>query len=375
MAFVQTVEDTRMTTRRDFLKGTAAASGIVFCGCGIVGSARAQQSDGQRLPVMINGKRIKTIDVHSHCHFHEAVNLMGEEAKAVLPPTKGAQEHFIIVEGRLKGMDAQAIDMEVLSINPFWYRKDRDTAAAIVKVQNEKLAELCASRPDRFAAFASLALQFPDLAVQQLDHAVRQQGLRGAAVGASVLGEDFSEPRFHPVWAKAEELGAVIFIHPQSTPDLAKRFKGNGWLSNTIGNPLDTTIALQHLIFEGTLDRFPGLKVLAAHGGGYLGSYAARSDHACFVSPQNCNPEIKLKKKPSEYLNQLHFDALVFTPEALRHLVAQVGVSQIMLGSDHPIPWEEHPVDHVFATQTLSDDEKVAILGGNAARLFGWSSP
>ena len=341
----------------------------------MVGSARAQQSDGQRLPVMINGKRIKTIDVHSHCHFHEAVNLMGEEAKAVLPPTKGAQEHFIIVEGRLKGMDAQAIDMEVLSINPFWYRKDRDTAAAIVKVQNEKLAELCASRPDRFAAFASLALQFPDLAVQQLDHAVRQQGLRGAAVGASVLGEDFSEPRFHPVWAKAEELGAVIFIHPQSTPDLAKRFKGNGLLSNTIGNPLDTTIALQHLIFEGTLDRFPGLKVLAAHGGGYLGSYAARSDHACFVSPQNCNPDIKLKKKPSEYLNQLHFDALVFTPEALRHLVAQVGVSQIMLGSDHPIPWEEHPVDHVFATQTLSDDEKVAILGGNAARLFGWSSP
>jgi aminocarboxymuconate-semialdehyde decarboxylase len=185
------------------------------------------------------------------------------------------------------------------------------------------------------------------------------------------LGEDFSEPKFHPVWAKAEELGAVLFIHPQSTPDLARRFKGNGWLANTIGNPLDTTIALQHLIFEGTLDRFPGLKIIAAHGGGYLASYAARSDHACFVAPQNCNPEIKLKKKPSEYLNQLYFDALVFTPEALRHLVAQVGASQVMLGSDHPIPWEPHPVDHVFATATLTDDEKMAILGGNAARLFG----
>ena len=145
-------------------------------------------------------------------------------------------------------------------------------------------------------------------------------------------------PNFTPVWAKAEELGAVLFVHPQSTPELAKRFKGNGWLSNLIGNPLDTTIALQHLIFEGTLDRFPGLKVLAAHGGGYLGSYAPRSDHACFVSPKNCNPDIKLKKKPTEYLNQLYFDALVFTPEALRHLVAQVGASQIMLGSDHPIP-------------------------------------
>jgi len=149
----------------------------------------------------------------------------------------------------------------------------------------------------------------------------------------------------------------VLFIHPQSTPELARRFKGNGWLSNTIGNPLDTTIALEHLIFEGTLDRFPGLKIIAAHGGGYLPSYAARQDHACFVSPQNCDPEIKLAKAPSEYLKQLHYDAMVFTPEGLRHLLAQVGASQLMLGTDHPIPWEQHPVDHVFATTSLSDDE------------------
>jgi aminocarboxymuconate-semialdehyde decarboxylase len=358
-----------MTTRRDFLKG-AAATGIVFCGCGLLDAARAEQQ-AARLPVTVNGKRVKTIDVHSHCLFHEAVNLMGEDAPKVLPPTKGAQDFFIVIEERLKGMDAQAIDMEVLSINPFWYRKDRDTAAEIVRIQNEKLAELCASHSDRFAAFASLTMQFPDLAVQQLETAIKKQGLRGAAVGAEVLGEDFSDPKFHPVWAKAEELGAVIFIHPQSVPELGKRFKGNGWLSNLIGNPLATTIALQHLIFEGTLDRFPGLKVVAAHGGGYLGSYAPRSDHACFISPQNCNPDIKLKKKPTEYLNQLYFDALVFTPEALRHLVAQVGASQIMLGTDHPIPWEEHPVDHVFATESLTDEQKIAILGGNAARLFG----
>src|SRR5712671_298283 len=335
-----------MNTRRDFLKVAGAATGIVFCSCGLRDAAWAQQGGGQRLPVMVNGKRVKTIDVHAHCHFREAVALMGDEASRVSSQTRGAQENFIVIEERLKGMDAQAIDMEVLSINPFWYRKDRDTAAQSVKVQNEKLAELCASRSDRFAAFASLALQYPDLAVQQLETAMKKQGLRGAAIGGSVLGEDFSEPKFHPVWAKAEELGAVLFIHPQSTPDLARSF-------------------------EGTLDRFPGLKIIAAHGGGYLASYAARSDHACFVSPQNCNPEIKLKKKPSEYLNQLYFDALVFTPEALRHLVAQVGASQVMLGSDHPIPWEPHPVDHVFATTTLTNDEKIAILGGNAARLFG----
>jgi predicted TIM-barrel fold metal-dependent hydrolase len=361
-----------MTTRRHFLKGAVSgAAGIAFCSCGLLDAARAQTSaTPARLPVMVGGKKVKTIDVHSHCFFHEAVDLMGADAPGVMPPTKGAQEHFIVIEERLKGMDAMAIDMEVLSINPFWYRKDRDTAAAIVKINNEKLAELCGQRPDRFAAFASLTMQYPDLAVAQLDNAVKTLGLRGAAVGASVLGEDFSGERFHPVWAKAEELGAVIFIHPQSTPQLASRFKGNGWLSNTIGNPLDTTIALQHLIFEGTLDKYPGLKVLAAHGGGYLGSYAPRSDHACFVSPQNCNADIALKKKPTEYLNQLYFDALVFTPEALRHLVAQVGSSRIMLGTDHPIPWEEHPVDHIFATTTLSDDEKIAILGGNAAKLF-----
>jgi aminocarboxymuconate-semialdehyde decarboxylase len=284
---------------------------------------------------------------------------------------RGAERQHIVIEQRLKEMDAMAVDMEVLSINPFWYRKDRDTAAQVVKLQNEKLAELCAAQPDRFAAFASLALQFPDLAVTQLEEAVKKLGLRGAAIGGSVAGVDFSDAKFHPVWAKAEELSAVLFIHPQSTPELAKRFQGNGWLANTIGNPLDTTIALQHLIFEGTLDRFPGLKIIAAHGGGYFPSYAPRSDHACFVSPANCNAEIKLKKKPTEYLKQLYFDALVFTPEALRHLAAQVGASQIVLGSDHPFAWEELPVDHIFATDTLSDDEKIAILGGNAARLFG----
>src|SRR3982075_1179631 len=357
-----------MTTRRNFLKG---AAGMAFCSCGLLDAARAQQPVPSRLPVMVDGKRVKTIDVHAHCPSEEAVARMGEAARSVRPETKGSDQMFIAMEERLRAMDAMAIDTEVLSINPFWYRKDRDTAAQIVKVQNEKLAELCASKPDRFAAYASLALQFPDLAVQQLETAMKQQGLRGAAIGGSVLGESFSDPKFHSVWAKAEELGAVLFIHPQSTPELNARFKGNGWLSNTIGNPLDTTIALQHLIFEGTLDRFPALKIIAAHGGGYLPSYAPRSDHACFVSPQNCNPEIQLKKKPTEYLNQLYFDALVFTPEGLRHLVAQVGASQVMLGSDHPIPWEEHPVDHVFATTTLSEQDKAAILGGNAARLFG----
>jgi aminocarboxymuconate-semialdehyde decarboxylase len=361
-----------MTTRRDFLK--TAAAGIVFCGCGMVHGANAQ-APRQKIPVMVNGKRVKTIDVHAHCHFREAGALLGDEAARVqLPPVNNAAEAFIEIEKRLAAMDSQAIDMEVLSINPFWYGKDRELAAQIVKIQNEKLAELCASKPDRFAAFASLTLQAPDLAVQELETAVKKQGLKGAAVGDVVNGVEFSDPKLHPVWAKAEELGVPLFIHPQSTPELAKRFAGNGWLSNTIGNPLSTTIALSHLIFEGTFDRFPGLKVIAAHGGGYLPSYADRSDHACLVGPKGCNPEIKLKKKPTEYLNQIWFDSLIFTPEAIRHLAAQVGSSQIVVGSDYPYPWEMAPVDHIFACTTLSDDEKADILGRTAAKLFGMTA-
>ena len=222
-----------MTTRRNFLKASAA-SGIVFCSCGLLDAAHAQQAPnphqpegGRRLPVAVNGKRVKTIDVHSHCNFHEIEPLLGADAAAILvPPVNGAKNAFIEIENRLKAMDAQAVDMEVLSVNPFWYGRDRDLAGKIVQIQNEKLAELCASKPDRFAAFASLTLQAPDLAVQELETAVRKQGLRGAAIGGSVMGEDFSDPKFHPVWAKAEELGAVLFIHPQSTPELAKRFKG-----------------------------------------------------------------------------------------------------------------------------------------------------
>ena len=366
-----------MTTRRNFLAaGTAAvATGVVFCKCGLLQGAHAQEPARQKIPVMVGGKRVKTIDVHSHCHFREAGALLGGDAAAVqLPPVNGAAEAFIEIDKRLAAMDAQAVDVEVLSINPFWYGRERDLAAQIVKIQNEKLAELCASKPERFAAFASLTLQAPDLAVQELETAVKKQGLKGAAIGGVVNGVEFSDPKFHPVWAKAEELGVPLFIHPQGVPELNKRLSGNGWLPNTIGNPLETTIALSHLIFEGTLDRFPGLKVIAAHGGGFLPSYADRSDHACMVGPKGCNPDAKLKKTPTEYLKQIYFDSLIFSPEAIRHLAAQVGAGQIVLGSDYPYPWQLHPVDHILASTSLSDEEKADILGRTAAKLFNFKA-
>src|SRR5436190_12563483 len=141
-----------MTNRRNFLK-----TGVVFCSCFLLARAHAQQAGPAKLPVAVAGKKVKTIDVHAHCHFREAGALLGADAAAVqLPPVNGAAEAFIEIDKRLAAMDDQAVDMEVLSINPFWYARDRELAGQIVKIQNEKLAELCASKPDRFAAFASL---------------------------------------------------------------------------------------------------------------------------------------------------------------------------------------------------------------------------
>ena len=162
-----------------------------------------------------------------------------------------------------------------------------------------------------------------------------------------------------------------MFIHPQGTAELERtsRLAGNGLLTNTIGNPLETTIALSHLIFEGTLDRFPGLKICAAHGGGYLPSYAARSNAVQTTFPHRMTGT--LKKRPTEYLRQLYFDSIVFTPEALRHLAAEAGPGQIVMGTDYPFPWTSTSVDHILGTPELSDADKVAMLGGTAMALLG----
>jgi aminocarboxymuconate-semialdehyde decarboxylase len=313
---------------------------------------------------VLGGRRVKTVDVHAHCAVPEAMALMGLS----VPP-----EGLSLGPVRLRAMDAQGIDIAALSINPYWYTAERDLARQLIAVQNEKLAELCAAQPERFVAFATVALQHPDLAVEQLEDGIKRLGLCGVSIGGSVNGEELSNPKFHPFWAKAEELGVLVFLHPQGVPDLAKRLQGNGLLTNVIGNPLETTIALSHLIFEGTLDRFPQLKLCAAHGGGYLPSYSARSDHGCLTFPDRCRGPA-LKKRPSEYVRELYFDSIVFTPEALRHLVAECGASQIMIGTDYPYPWTSTAVEHVLGTPSLSDAERAAILGDNACKLLRMAS-
>jgi len=350
-----------MTNRRELLShAVGALTGVAFTGCGLVSPAWSQAPQRRR-EVVVNGKRVKTVDVHAHCHIPEANTLMGLKV----------QPSLAISPERIKAMDEQGIDIEALSLNPiFWYKAEPDLAGQVVKLQNEKLADICAAQPDRFVGLASVALQHPELAAEQLEHAVKQLGLRGALIGGSVNGEELSDAKFHPFWAKAEQLGVLIFIHPQGTPEIAAagRLKGNGVLENVIGNPLETTIALSHLIFEGTLDSYPGIKICAAHAGGYLPSYAARSDQGCVTFPARCTKT--LEKKPTEYLRQLYYDSIVFTPEGLRHLIAEVGASQIVLGTDYPFPWTKTAVDHILTTPGLSDAERVAILGETAEKLL-----
>jgi aminocarboxymuconate-semialdehyde decarboxylase len=349
--------------RRRFCKGAAGMmAGALVARRGVGDAADALTQSGSaatRRSVMVGGRRVKTVDVHSHCVVPGVMEMMGQKTPA--------NASLIMGTDRLQQMDAQGIDVEVLSINPFWYSVDRELARGLIKTQNEKLSAFCAAHPDRFVGLATVALQHPDLAADQLEEGMKSPGLRGVSIGASVSGEELASPRFDPFWAKAERLRAPIFIHPQGVPEL-RRLQGNGVLTNVIGNPLDTTIALSHLIFEGTLDRFPGLRICAAHGGGYLPSYADRSDHGCLTFPEQCSKT--LKRRPTDYLKQLYFDSLVFSGEALRHLVAVCGASQIVLGTDYPFPWTSTAVDHVLGAPGLSDADRVAILGGTAEKLL-----
>src|SRR6476469_444587 len=348
-----------MTTRRGFIGGAGAFAGAAFCGCELFDAPHVHaQPAVKRREVVVNGKRVKTVDVHAHCVFPEVMAMLDLKWR---PP------NLVVGADRFAAMDAQGIDMEAISINAFWYKTERDVAEKLIKLQNEKLAELVAAHPDRFVAFATVAMQHPELAVQQLEHGIKKLGLRGMSVGGSVEGLELADPKFHPIWAKAEELGCLVFIHPVGTKELASRLRGNGGLENTIGNPLETTLALSHLIYEGTLDRFPGLKICAAHGGGYLPFYAPRSDAICVTFPDRCS-SVTLKKKPTEYLKQLYYDSIVFTPQALKTLIAEVGVDRMMMGTDDPLPLTSTSDDHIVKTPALSDEGRTAMRGDTAAK-------
>ncbi|HEY7447154.1 MAG TPA: amidohydrolase family protein, partial [Vicinamibacterales bacterium] len=331
-----------------------------------------QAAQTTRRQVMLGGRRVTVVDVHAHTFVPEVWELVKNTPLAEIAKNNltGPIALGPGMAARLEYMDKQGIDYQAINVNAWGYSADRALARDIVQLQNEKIAAAVAARPDRFVAMATLALQHPDLAAEQLDHAVKKLGMRGAAIGGSVEGQELSDRKFDPFWAKAEELGVLLFMHPQAAPGTTQnqRLQGKGGLGNTIGNPLETTVFLSHLIFEGTLDRYPGLKICAAHAGGYLPSYSGRSDALCGRGGgADCKA---LKKKPSEYFRrELFIDTMVFREEGLRHLIAEVGVGQMVYGTDYPFDWPVG-IDFVLNATFLSNAEKEAILGGNLIKLL-----
>jgi aminocarboxymuconate-semialdehyde decarboxylase len=332
-------------------------------------AAEAQQAaPSQRREIAVGGRRVKVVDVHAHCVVPEVADIV-KDTKLARNAGQGRGPQVLGPE-RLRTLDERGIDVQVLSINLFWwYAAERDLAAQIVKVQDEKLAAWCAAHPERFVALTSVALQYPDLAAEQLERAVKELGMRGAAIGGHVAGEPLSSSKFDPFWGKAEQLGVLVFMHLGSAENIVKddAWKANGDPGNIIGNPLETTVFLSRLIYDGTLDRFPGLKICAAHAGGFLPSYLGRSEVACEVRP---NANCQNKKHPSEYFKkQLMVDSMIFSEEGLRHLVAEVGASQVVYGTDMPFNWPDS-VELIRNAPFLADAEKEAILGGTLLKLL-----
>lgn len=349
-----------MPNRRNFLKTVAGATAGAF----VMGRLENAVAQSARREVSVGGRRVKVVDIHAHCLVREVQDVIRGTKLA-----RNLRANLVLGPERLRQIDERGIDVQVLSVNQWWYAADEDLARQIIRVQDEGLAAWCAAHPDRFAALTSVALQHPDLAAEQLEYAVNDLGLRGASIGGHVEGEVPSSPRFDPFWAKVEELGVPIFMHPSGADNVVREdgLEGRGNLGNIIGNPLETTVFFSHMIFDGTLDRFPGLRICGAHGGGYLPSYLGRTEVAC---ERRANAECANKKRPSEYLKtQILADSMVFSEEGLRHLVAEMGASQVVYGTDIPYNWPD-TLDLILHAPFLSNSEKEAILGGNLIRLL-----
>ena len=265
---------------------------------------------------------------------------------------------------RLEAMDAARVDVQLVAPMPFYYPwADEDLAGRVVTTTNQGVAELAGAHPSRLAGVGTVALQHPDLAVGQLEHCVRDLGLRGVQIGTRAGDRELDHPALADFWGRATELGALVIIHPWGCT-LGERL-ADYYLANTVGNPVETTVALSRLIFSGLLDRHPGLDICTVHGGGYLPTYLGRSDHGWQVRPDAHGCQLQ----PSAYLRRIWFDSLVYTPTGLRALVDAVGADRVLLGSDYPFDMGvTDPVDRLEAAG-LDSAAVAAIASGNAARL------
>jgi aminocarboxymuconate-semialdehyde decarboxylase len=334
------------------------------------------------------GGRSKSLKVDIHCHY------MNPEVAAKVAPLNPGQYDPLVkfsnaitrevnvkqhqdrapklssIEVRLKDMDRMGIDIQAISPAPnqTYYWTDPGQGQELARAVNERLAEIVAQWPDRFVGLGTVPLQDPDLAVSELIHAVKKLGLRGVEINPSVNGMDLSDGRLSldRFFAKAAELGVILFMHPIGFSQGERLL--DHYFNNVIGNPLETTVAASHLIFDGVMERNPKLKIVLPHGGGYLAHYWARMDHAYRARP-DCRTAIK--RKPSSYLEQFYFDTITFDPGMLKNLVGRFGADHVLLGTDYPYDMGvEDPVGFVGKTPGLTAKVKAQIMGGNAARLL-----
>jgi aminocarboxymuconate-semialdehyde decarboxylase len=333
-------------------------------------------------------KKNKSLKVDIHCHYanpevaaqvahlnpgqHEPsvkyANAMTREVN--VKQMKERAPKLSSIEVRLKDMDRMGIDVQAISPAPnqTYYWTDPGLGAELARKVNERLAEIVAKWPDRFVGLGTIPLQDPDLAVAELTHAVKNLGLRGVEINPSVNGMDLTDGRLalEKFFAKVQELDVIIFMHPIGFTQGERLL--DHYFNNVIGNPLETTVAASHLIFDGVMERHPKLKIVLPHSGGYLAHYWARMDHGWRARP-DCRTVIK--KKPSGYLEKFYFDTITFDRGMLEHLVERFGADHVLLGTDYPYDMGmEHPVDFIGGSKKISSADKNRIMGGNAAKLL-----
>ena len=329
--------------------------------------------------------RPRAIDTHTHILAEETIGLLQREAPSLnlkLTPID-AEAAVLEVAGtpyrpfprggfdiarRLADMDKAEIDVHVLSASPqtYLYGQEPALGAACAALQNDQIASHIKAHPDRFMGIATLPMQAPEKAAEELTRAVRRLGLRGAMFGSNVRGKNLDDPSFEPLWAAAAELGAFLFIHPANVAG-ADRLKSY-YLGNLIGNPLDTTIAAASLVFGGVLERHPKLKVLLVHGGGFVPYQAGRWVHGWHVRSE---PKVNIKRSPEPWLDRFYYDTILHAKPALEFLIASAGADHVLLGSDYP--FDMGNLDCVARVEALAipPAERDLILGGYADRVLG----
>lgn len=324
-----------------------------------------------------------TIDVHAHVLLPEVDQAVaghpglaaareldarrnGPEALAVSGAMVRARiPELTDVSARLAAMDAANVDIQLVSPSPshYHYWAEEDLARKVWEPANIGTAAHCAKAPERLHGLGLVPLQHPHLAAEALDHAL-SLGLRGVEISSHAPGRELSDPAYEPFWTRTEETGAILFLHPFGCT-LDERLD-RWYLSNTVGQPTENAVALSHLIFSGVLDRHPDLKIIAAHGGGYLPTHIGRSDHAwrARTDTRGC------AHQPSSYLNRLYFDSLVHDPHVLRALINAAGADRVLLGSDFPFDMgTEDPLGALRAANLPGPDFH-AVRGANAASLL-----